>query len=101
MEKHLLLKYAQHIECVESQLFGKPSLKVGKRHFACFFKEALAVKLGADTIQTRSSEFVGSILFDPSGKGRPMKDWLQISNQYETQWAQLISEADARATESL
>ena len=40
---HPLTPYIKTIECVESQLFGKPSLKVGKTHFACFFKEDLVV----------------------------------------------------------
>lgn len=95
---HPLTPYIKTIECVESQLFGKPSLKVGKHHFACFFKEDLVVKIGADAIQQRLEEFTGSQLFDPSGKGRPMKDWLQIPLEYEDQWEQLIFDAYNRAT---
>ena len=98
---HPLALYIKAIECIESKLFGKPSLKVGKHHFACFFKEALVVKIGAEAIQQRSKEFIGSELFDPSGKGRPMKDWLQIPLEYEAQWEYLISEAYNRATADL
>ena len=98
---HPLAPYIKTIECIESQLFGKPSLKAGKHHFACFFKEALVVKIGAEAIQHRSKEFIGSELFDPSGKGRPMKDWLQIPVEYEAHWEHLISDAYNRATADL
>jgi hypothetical protein len=28
----------------------------------------------------------GSALFDPSGKGRPMKDWVVVSAAHEARW---------------
>jgi hypothetical protein len=39
------------------------------------------------------SQFEGSVLFDPSGKGRPMKDWLQIPETYKEQWPSLALQA--------
>lgn len=35
----------------------------------------------------------GSILFDPSGKGRPMKEWAQVKFEHQKQWAELANAA--------
>jgi len=39
------------------------------------------------------SKYVGSQLFDPSGKKRPMKDWLQVPAEYHADWATLAKQA--------
>jgi hypothetical protein len=51
------------------------------------------VKVGKEAIAEMLPEFEGSVLFDPSGKGRPMKDWLQIPETYKEQWPSLALQA--------
>jgi hypothetical protein len=92
--KEELAVLAESLEGVEpGQLFGKPSLKVGKSHFVCGFQQCLVVKVGKEAIEEMLPKFEGSVLFDPSGKGRPMKDWLQIPEDYKDQWPSLALQA--------
>lgn len=76
-----------------SQLFGKPSLKKNNAHFVCGFRDCLVVKIGREAIAEKRGEFEGAVLFDPSGKGRPMKDWLQVPRAYQGEWLALAQQA--------
>lgn len=76
-----------------SQLFGKPSLKNKDTHFVCGFLDCLVVKIGREAIAEKMGEYEGAVLFDPSGKGRPMKDWLQVPRKYEGHWWALTKQA--------
>jgi hypothetical protein len=68
-----------------SQMFGKPCLKVNGKAFACFFENEMVFKLGGDDHKEALS-LDGSRLFDPSGKGRAMKAWVQVPFDYYDQW---------------
>ena len=75
-----------------SQMFGKPCLKIKGKAFACFFQNEMVFKLsGKDHEQAMSLK--GSQLFDPSGKKRPMKEWVQVSFTYSTMWKHLALSA--------
>ena len=92
--KEELAILAESLEgAVPGQLFGKPSLKLGKAHFACGFQQCSVVKVGKEAIEEMLPGFEGSLLFDPSGKGRPMKDWLQIPETFKDQWPSLARQA--------
>lgn len=59
------------------QMFGKVCLKVGGKAFAAQQNDLLAFKLtGADHAAALKEE--GARLWDPSGAGRPMKEWVAI-----------------------
>ena len=71
-----------------SQMFGKPCLKVDGKAFACFFQDEMVFKLrGKD--HEEALKLKGSQLFDPSGKKRPMKEWVQVPFKYSKQWKEL------------
>jgi hypothetical protein len=77
---------------LSGQMFGKPCFKVNGRAFICLFKECMVFKLsGVDRQEALSWE--GSLLFDPSGKGRPMKEWVQVSVIHKNQWSSLANAA--------
>jgi len=44
-------------------------------------------------VHSRALSLVGSQLFDPSGKKRPMKAWVQVSFEYKSKWSELPKEA--------
>ena len=81
----------------EAQMMGMPSLKLGSKMFGGLFDGDLVVKIGRE----RVDELVQAGRaqpFDPSGRGRPMKDWAQVAEP-DDDWAALADEAKALAAE--
>ncbi len=56
-----------------SQLFGKPALKLKGKAVACFFENEMAFKISGDE-HAHAISLSDAKLFDPSGKGRAMKE---------------------------
>lgn len=89
----LYLKTGQAIKGAEqSQMFGKPCFKTDGKAFICFFQNEMVFKLTGE-VHEKALGFSGSQLFDPSGKGRPMKEWIQVPYAHADQWALLAKEA--------
>lgn len=82
----------------DSQMFGMPTLKVGGKAFASLWKNNdLVVKIGAPRVQELLKAKAGR-QFDPSGKGRPMKEWVMIRESAanpKKKWLALAEEAKA------
>ena len=76
----------------ESQLFGKPCFKINKKAFICFFQNEMVFKLKGDT-HSEALSLDGSQLFDPSGKKRAMKEWVQVPFDYKEKWEEFAQEA--------
>jgi hypothetical protein len=76
----------------QSQMFGKPCFKINGRAFVCFFQNEMVFKLTGDTHEEAIS-LNGSKLFDPSGKKRPMKEWVQVSFDYKEKWLKFAKAA--------
>jgi hypothetical protein len=70
---------------VESQLFGKPCFKVNGKAFICFFEDCMVFKLEGDQ-HKKAMALDGACLFDPSKKKRPMKEWVQLPDDYSSKW---------------
>lgn len=75
-----------------SQMFGKPCFKINKKAFVAFFEDAMVFKLEGELHQDALS-LDGSKLFDPSGKNRPMKAWVQVPFHYKEHWANFATGA--------
>jgi hypothetical protein len=66
------------IEGVASgQMFGKACLKVHGKAFVAQHKECVVFKLGGPH-HGKAMSAKGAALWDPSGKGRPMKEWVAV-----------------------
>jgi TfoX/Sxy family transcriptional regulator of competence genes len=75
----------------ETQMMGMPSLKVAGKLFAGLNGDALVVKVG----KARADELIASGRaepFDPSARGRPMKDWARLPEP-AVEWLALAEEA--------
>ncbi len=70
----------------KSQMFGKSCFKVNGKAFTCFFESEMVFKLSGESHQEALS-LEDAKLFDPSGKGRPMKAWVQIPFKHKTYWS--------------
>ncbi|MGA8987583.1 hypothetical protein [Aeromicrobium sp.] len=73
-------------------LFGSRSLTYEGRAFASFRRERMAVKLDADTApHSEALALPGAEPFDPSGKGRPLKDWVMVPAGQSDSWRRLAA----------
>lgn len=68
------------------QLFGKPCFKLNGKAFLCFFRNEMVFKLNGD-LHAEALALDGAQLFDPSGKHRPMKEWVQVPAHYKKSWS--------------
>jgi hypothetical protein len=76
------------------QMFGKPTLKVGTRSVACLYNEGMAFKLGEGTDEhIQALALTGANLFDPSGTGRAMKDWVWVPVEHVKHWLEFADAA--------
>lgn len=76
----------------ESQMFGKPCFKVNGKAFMSLFDNCVVFKL-TGTAHEEALKLKGSKLFDPSGKGRAMKEWVQVSTAHKGKYAELAKAA--------
>ena len=81
---------------VETKMMGMPSLKLGSKLFAGSRDQSLVVKIGRERVDELVAADSASP-FDPSGRGRPMKDWAVIAPG-EGDWVALAEEAKRYAT---
>jgi hypothetical protein len=81
------------LEVVPGAMFGKPCLKVdGGKAFACQFRDATAFKL-PEPDRSQALGLTAAELFDPSGKGRTMKQWVQVPVDHADRWPELAEKA--------
>lgn len=74
------------------QLFGKPCFKIGKKAYVCFFEDCMVFKLTGEE-HLNALALPQAHLFDPSRKGRPMKEWVQLPFTKGEEWQHYASEA--------
>lgn len=77
---------------VQSQMFGKPCFKMNGKAFISFFQECMVFKL-TGTKHKEALALKGAVLFDPSGKGRAMKEWVQVPAAHKNKWPELAKAA--------
>jgi hypothetical protein len=71
-------------------MFGKRALKANGKAFACLKENDLAFRLGDGTPEHKAAlDLPGARLFDPSGGGRPFKDWVAVSVERSDEWHRL------------
>jgi hypothetical protein len=75
-----------------SKMFGMPCLKYGGKAFAGFQDGAMAFKLRQPE-HAAAHALPGAHLFDPSGAGRPMKEWVEVPATHAARWPEFAREA--------
>lgn len=91
-DKQYFLSCEQIKGAEKSQMFGKPCYKVGGKAFVSLFNKTMVFKLSGDAHQEALS-LDGSEQFDPSGKGRLMKEWVQVPFYYAELWPKFAEAA--------
>lgn len=76
------------------QTFGARALMVNRKALACLNGDNMAFKLGRDSPDhARALLLPGARLFDPSGMGRPFKDWVDVPVGSAQEWPALAEAA--------
>ena len=75
---------------VTGRMFGHPALKLNGKVFACEFYGAMAFRLGRETtVHAEALLLPGALLFDPSRRDQPFKDWVEVPAPARDQWSML------------
>jgi len=90
----LLERYAGE-GVARGSMFGSLAIKLDGKVLATFRDDRAVVKVGRDSPLLVESLANGGHLFDPSGKNRPMKDWLVIEGATPDELAPYLLEAIA------
>ena len=69
--------FTQDAAVTSGQMFGKPCLKVNGKAFIAQHKETVVFKLSGPS-HAKAMTLSGAVHWDPSGKGRPMKEWVAV-----------------------
>lgn len=80
-------------EAEDSQMFGKRCAKINGKPFVSFHNDEVAFRIGREIIGPHLEKYADSKLFDPSGKSRPFKDWIQLSIIHQKDWIELAEKA--------
>jgi hypothetical protein len=75
------------------KMFGMPCLKNSNgKAFAGYFEGAMVFKLGGDS-HGEALALSGARLFDPSERGRPMKEWVVVPIEHVSRWLEFARNA--------
>lgn len=75
------------------KMFGMPCLKNSNgKAFAGYTESAMVFKLGGPS-HAEALALPGSNLFDPSERGRPMKEWVVVPVEHSSRWLEFARDA--------
>jgi hypothetical protein len=88
----LLARYA---DLERTKMMGMPSLKRNGKLVAGFTasNESMVFKLADPDAHARALALDGAHLFDPSGAGRPFREWVVVPPAHAARWADLAEAA--------
>ncbi len=88
---------ARHGDAERAQMMGMPSVKANGKLVAGFrpAEDAMVFKLSNPVAHGEALLLAGAHLFDPSGRGRPMKAWIVVPAEHAAEWPRLAEIAIA------
>lgn len=79
---------------IEGKMFGKDALKYESKAIACLLEDVMGFKVGRNSEAMRTAmAYPGAELFDPSGQGRPYRDWVGVPESSMSHWETLLRAA--------
>jgi len=79
-------------DVAEGSMFGMRCLKLGGKAFAGGYAGGVTFKLPPGR-REQALALAGAVLFDPAGKGRPMKEWVVVPAEHSERWDDLADDA--------
>lgn len=89
----LVVILATTYDGVAGQMFGKKCIKINNKAGIALFKDCIVFKL-PEKPHSEAISLEGSCLWDPSGKGRAMKEWVQLPLEHKLKFKE-FAEASA------
>ena len=77
---------------LRTRMFSMPSASINGKHFAGLYQDDMVFKLGGDD-HAAALKLAGAHLFDPSGIGRAMKEWVVVPNKHSARYPELGRQA--------
>ena len=86
---------ARNADVERTKMMGMPSLKRNGKLVAGFTaaEDAMVFKLADADARDRALALDGAHLFDPGGRGRPMKEWVVVPPAHAARWPELAEAA--------
>jgi hypothetical protein len=81
-----------HEAVAAGKLFGTRCIKVHGKAFATFHGVDMVFKLRG-AAHAEALALPGATLFDPSGKGRPMREWVVVPADHADRWEEFAESA--------
>lgn len=100
--EEIAAQFSPELDVATAKWFGKPCLKAGSKVFVVLWGSDLAFKLTGQA-HSEALQIEGAHLFDPRGKGHPLKEWVQIPASQSSIWrrfAELAYEYVAGASQA-
>jgi len=78
----------RHGDAERTQMMGMPSVKSNGKLLVGYIgsQQAMVFKLPDDGDRKQALALDGARLFDPSGEGRPFKEWVVLPTAHEAEW---------------
>ena len=86
---------ARNAEVQLGQMMGMPAIKAGGKMIGGFSsaERAMVFKLPNAGDREQALALEGAHLFDPGGRGRPMKEWVAVPSAHVDSWPALAEAA--------
>ena len=86
---------ARHGDVEKTQMMGMPAVKRNGKLIAGFVRSSgeMTFKLSDAAAHADALALDGARLFDPSGRGRPFKEWVQVPVAHAERWPSLAERA--------
>jgi hypothetical protein len=87
---------AWHPDCRASRVFGMPCVKRSGRVVFGLSRTGMVFKLTDSKTHARALAVLGAHLFDPSGEGKPFRQWVVVPPEQADEWEPLAAESVAQ-----
>lgn len=84
---------ARDADVSATQMMGMPAVKRHGKLWLGFWRGEMVFKLVDAQAREEALALEGARLFDPSEKGRPMREWVQVPETHAGQWSRLAERA--------
>lgn len=88
----VLAEFGSQPNVVKVEMFGKHCLKADGKVTAVLFEGDLVFKLAGEA-HAQALQLEGAHLWDPRGKGHPMREWMQVPVAHSSAYGRLAREA--------